>query len=166
MRNFLKIVIVVWLMVELTGCFMAHRDSYSDDQNRENISILIRELSENNVRVYQSSNSIALVLPDKDFFVGNSANFTTHAYHALDLVYSLSHYHKGTTMAVTGYSSSSDYDQFGKALATERAHRVAQYLLRAKIHANFVYAEGKNRVLNYQKNLLNDCVLVEFIDFY
>ncbi|MBU0743832.1 MAG: hypothetical protein KKE11_00460 [Gammaproteobacteria bacterium] len=169
MKNFLKAVTFVLTTIALIACSTSNNDSFARSQTakeRQSISVLRDKLLENNVRIFKYANSIALILPNKNFFIGDSANFTDNALEALDLIFILSGYDKGVTVSIMGYSSKNYQDQIGKALARERAHRVMKYLWRAGIHANFVYADGKKMIFSDKKDILNNCTLLEFKNFF
>jgi outer membrane protein OmpA-like peptidoglycan-associated protein len=169
MKNFLAILGGIFLMVTLASCVTSRPSSYPrgpESQYWYNVAILSKKLSKYNVGVISHDKTVALVLPNQSFFVGSSANFTDKAYKILDLVLSFSSYHRGTVIAVSGYSSKGECsDSFDNALNLERAHRVMKQLWNAKTSANLVYSDGESKGF-YGKVFLTNCILIEFVDFY
>ncbi len=164
MKRFFKLSSVVFLMFVLSGCSVpSHHSSGSSaaTQAKKNVRLLSRKLSGYNVHAFQNANLLKLTLPNNVFFNKDSANFTVNAYEALDLVYSLSNYYKESSIAVIGYYLGSGDESIDKALATERARKVAQQLWKARIDSNFVYASGTGVDVYDSRKSVSDCVVVE-----
>ena len=142
MKIFLKAIIFVLSVSILFGC---HGNSSNDQksQNERNIAKLSKNLSKHRVRVFRDTNSITLKLSNRNIFTNNSANFIGGAYSALDLIVGLASYYEKSSISVTSYSKGSYDYNFGKALAMERARKIARYLWESGVDANFVYADGK-----------------------
>lgn len=166
MDKVFKLFIIVFLAFMTLGCSLLHRrDDHNKNlsQTRYNVYLLSQRLANYHVAVFQRANSLRMVLPNKDFFIRNSANFTGAAYEALDLIYGLANYYQESSIAVTGYYAGNiEDDCVSKSLAVERARKIMWHLWRSKIDSNFVHASGKKiKALDGKKEHLSDCVLIE-----
>lgn len=161
MNKIFKLVIMAFWVFALSGCaVLNHKNSQSAAaQAKYNVHLLSNKLAIYGANVYRGTDSLKIVLPNKEIFTKNSANFTGKAYEIVDLVFNLINYYKESTIAVTGYSN--DDNEISTALAIERARKVMKRLWQAKIDSNFVYASSKNTGVIGGKHPLADCTLVE-----
>lgn len=159
-KTFKLIIMVFWVFV-LSGCTISnHKNSQSvAAQAKYNVHLLSNKLALYGASVYRGTDSLKIVLPNKEIFTKKSANFTGKGYEIMDLVFNLTNYYKESTIAVTGYSKGDD--EISIALAMERARRVMKRLWQAKIDSNFVYASSKNTGVIGGKHSLIDCTLIE-----
>jgi len=156
MKEILKIWCWIFLAIVLCGC-------YTDKaivQDRQNFARIVRQLSGCNVRVLKRDKSVVLVLPFRNFFVDNSANFIPKGYQTFDLIYSFANFYRGSTIAVTGCSKR-EYSSHDKLLVLERSRRIVQQLCKYKISANFIYADIENNAF-CNKKFLRNSMLIEF----
>jgi outer membrane protein OmpA-like peptidoglycan-associated protein len=147
MKVFLKVVFVFGIMGVLTGCFSQSYNGSNiklragDFKNNYNASAIGERLAKYNVRFFQEERRLSLLLPNKDFFVKNSANFTGNAYTALDLIFGLISYYQDPTVVVNGYFKDARNVVFTKALAAERARRIMKYLWKSGVYSNYIYTD-------------------------
>jgi outer membrane protein OmpA-like peptidoglycan-associated protein len=164
MKKFFKLSAAVFLMFILSSCSAPSPRGGGNSpaaSAKKNVRLLSRKLSGYNVHAFHNTNLLKLTLPNDVFFTKDSANFTANAYEALDLVHSLSNYYKESSVAVTGYYLGRGDESIDKALATERARKVAQQLWKARIDSNFVYASGTGVDVYDSRKSVSDCVVVE-----
>ncbi|MDR1057024.1 MAG: hypothetical protein LBL17_00355 [Coxiellaceae bacterium] len=167
MKKFFKIFSYSFLTLMLSGCFMLKHGNYTKSQNlqnKQNVAKLVDKLAKYDVLVLRRGNSVILALPNKRFFMSSSANFTYHANRALDLILGFASYYEGMSIAVTGCFKD-EGDNFARALAIERSHKIVQYLWKCKTPANFIYVGNKNKFF-CDGQTLSDYMFIEFVDFY
>lgn len=162
MENFLKYGFFILLTAMLTGCSSVAKNG-NEITDKQNISVPERKLLKERVQVFQGAQSTIVTLPAKEFFVGNSANFKHGTSRVLDLVFGLAGYYQAPAISVTGYARDNDVRGVGKALAAERAQRIAHYLWRFGVPSNFVYADGKDKIFinGSDRAVQSDVVLID-----
>jgi len=169
MKYFLQTTFLILLSVILIGCSKPKSGIFFRDtslQNEKNIAAITENLAGRNIRLFKQVGSMNLVLFNRDFFIGDSANFTNQARDDLELIFSLSEYQKGNTVVITSYTPNGKTGKIEKALAKARAERIMQYLWNSGLQANFVYAQDKDWFIESEKASPVNCVRIEFRDFY
>jgi len=161
----LKIIFFIILATLLSGCLtkVVYQADAEIQKPQAQISLLNKQLISSNIRILQDKDSMVLVLPNKKLFNANSANFTQEAYKILDLILELTSYYEKSVISVKGVAGVNYIDALGITMATERAHKVVQYLWRSGIDASFMYADGSNAIVfKNKKSFLTDCVVINF----
>jgi outer membrane protein OmpA-like peptidoglycan-associated protein len=156
----IKIVFLVVCFGILFGCAtesIYQMDSIAQDR-RMQINSLNEKLINHKVNVIQNKKSVVLILPNKNLFNYNSANFTKEAYEILDSVLNLTKYYEISVVSVVGLrAKNSKHPEY---LFMERAHKVAQYLWRSGVDANFVYAADDT--IPQDKSVFASCIVISF----
>jgi len=166
----LQLTIFATLLAVLFGCSPRLDCIYQPDTAEQllksNIESMSKRLVSRNVRIFRTDRSISLIVSNKAMFNPGTANFSDEAYETLDLVGSFMGYYDKSTASVIGFTKDNAVDTLSKAIATERANKVARYLWKLGVDTSFMYAGGKavldNRGYRVSLSGCADCIVINF----
>jgi hypothetical protein len=163
----LKVYITIFMGLFLAGC--ASKNYYHTIQeipyDEYQANILAGKLTQQGIKIIQTSADVTIIIPAKMLFISNTANFADSVYHVLDDVASYLKCFETETMEIAYFAkvrNVNDQRILG-AIILRRAQNVGQFLWRQHVNAQFVYADGYEKsTMQHGKIVLSDCIVINF----
>lgn len=141
--RFFKITILFLLSIILFGC-CSHSSSIRCNSA---YNALLSEMHARGVFIAKNDEAIIFKIPNSIFFKQGSINFNAGSYDILEFMLDFSNYCKVDEISIAGYGKN-------KFIMQERAHKIGEYLWRAKVNTNFMYSYGNNDK--------DDCIIIKY----